>query len=63
MGAPVYVHFKNTEIFRVLPKSNSQINGSLINDKTRFSYDAGNNNRLTKGLTLNSSKTDYVNFK
>lgn len=63
MGAPVYVHFKNTEIFRVLPKSNSQINGSLINDKTRFSYDAGNNNRLTKGLTLNNSKTDYVNFK
>ena len=45
-GSNVYVHFKENEIFRVLPKSNENINGQFIADKARFSYDSRFNNRL-----------------
>ena len=47
-GSNIYVNFKETEILRVLPKHNSEINESLISDKTRFSYDAVKNQRLHK---------------
>lgn len=46
MGSSVYVHFKDNEIFRVLPKSNKNINGHIISDKARFSYDANFHRRL-----------------
>ena len=39
-GSNTYVNFKETEVVRVLPKNNSEINESIISDKTRFSYDA-----------------------
>jgi NADH dehydrogenase (ubiquinone) Fe-S protein 1 len=39
-GSNIYVNFKETEILRVLPKNNSEINENLISDKTRFSYDS-----------------------
>lgn len=45
-GANIYVNFKGTEIFRVLPKNNKNINDQLISDKARFSYDANDKNRL-----------------
>lgn len=45
-GANIYVNFKGTEIFRVLPKNNKNINDQIISDKARFSYDANDNNRL-----------------
>ncbi len=46
LGSNVYVNYKETEIFRVIPKSNNNINGSLISDRARFSYDANMQNRL-----------------
>lgn len=45
-GANIYVNFKGTEIFRVLPKNNKNVNDQLISDKARFSYDSSDNNRL-----------------
>lgn len=39
-GANTYVHLKDVEIIRVLPKRNDEINGSFISDKSRFSYDS-----------------------
>lgn len=45
-GANIYVNFKGTEIFRVLPKNNRNVNDQLISDKARFSYDSSDNNRL-----------------
>lgn len=45
-GANIYVNYKETEIARVLPKSNNDINGSIISDKARFSYDANHINRV-----------------
>lgn len=45
-GANIYVNFKGTEIFRILPKNNKNVNDQIISDKARFSYDANDNNRL-----------------
>ena len=45
-GSNVYVNFKETEIMRVLPKRNSDINETIITDKARFSYDSNYNNRI-----------------
>jgi NADH-quinone oxidoreductase chain G len=47
-GSNIYINFKETEILRVLPKHNSEINESLISDKTRFSYDSIKTQRLHK---------------
>ena len=47
-GSNTYVNFKETEVVRVLPKNNSEINESIISDKTRFSYDALKTQRLQK---------------
>lgn len=47
-GANIYVNYKETEIARVLPKSNNDINGSIISDKARFSYDANHINRVNR---------------
>lgn len=63
LGASIYVHFKNKEILRILPKNNTQINGSLITDKARFSYDAQSNNRLIRILGLVSNADKYINVK
>ena len=45
-GSNIYVNFKESEIFRILPKSNENINEYIISDKTRFSYDSNNFNRI-----------------
>ena len=47
-GSNIYVNYKETEIARVVPKINSNINDSIISDKARFSYDALNNQRLQR---------------
>lgn len=40
LGSNIYVHSKESSIFRILPKVNSKINGSIISDKARFLYDS-----------------------
>jgi NADH-quinone oxidoreductase subunit G len=40
LGSNIYVNFKGSDIFRILPKSNKNLNGNIISDKTRFSYDS-----------------------
>lgn len=47
-GSSIYVNFKESEIMRILPKNNLEINESIISDKARFSYDAVKNQRLAK---------------
>jgi NADH dehydrogenase/NADH:ubiquinone oxidoreductase subunit G len=59
IGASVYVHFKDNEIFRVLPKSNKNINSHIISDKARFSYDANFNHRLKHVFLHKSSSNNY----
>lgn len=58
-GSSTYVNFKETEIVRILPKNNNEINESIISDKTRFSYDAIKTQRLQKLFESSESK----NFK
>jgi len=45
-GSNIYVNFKETEIVRILPRVNTQINTSIISDKARFSYDFFTKNRI-----------------
>jgi NADH-quinone oxidoreductase chain G len=65
-GSSIYVNFKETEIMRILPKNNHEINESIITDKARFSYDSIKTQRLQKlfqSIDGNSSKfkgTDWV---
>jgi NADH-quinone oxidoreductase chain G len=50
-GSNIYVNFKETEIVRILPKNNTEINENIISDKARFSYDSSKNQRLQKLFT------------
>jgi len=45
-GANIYVNFKEADIYRILPKSNKNLNENIITDKARFSYDANRKNRV-----------------
>jgi NADH-quinone oxidoreductase chain G len=59
LGSNIYVNFKETEILRVLPKSNNDINSSIISDKARFSYDANHNNRINDIFEYSSKKKSF----
>jgi NADH-quinone oxidoreductase chain G len=48
LGSNIFVNFKGSEVVRILPKNNSEINESIISDKARFSYDSLKNQRLQK---------------
>jgi NADH-quinone oxidoreductase chain G len=47
-GSNIYVNFKESEVLRILPKNNSEINENLISDKARFSHDSLKTQRLQK---------------
>jgi NADH-quinone oxidoreductase chain G len=59
IGSNIYVNLKDSKIFRILPKSNVEINGSIISDKSRFSYDATRNRRLQTIFEKKPSSNDY----
>ncbi len=59
LGSNIYVNFKETEILRVLPKSNNDLNSSIISDKARFSYDANHNNRINDLFEYSSKKNSF----
>ncbi len=59
LGSNIYVNYKETEIFRVLPKNNNDINSSIISDKARFSYDANNNNRINSIYEFSAKKKAF----
>lgn len=58
-GSNIYVNFKETDVMRILPKNNSEINETLISDKTRFSYDAVKNQRLNKLFKKNKNSNSF----
>ena len=65
LGSNIYINYKETEILRVLPKNNSNINGSIISDKARFSYDSNAENRITKlySYCLKNKRYNKINWK
>jgi len=62
LGSNVYVNLKDSKILRVLPKSNLEINGSIISDKARFSYDSVRNRRLQTPFEKNSESNSYTSL-
>jgi len=56
----IFVNYKESEIIRILPKPND-INGNLISDKSRFSFDSLYSNRIinskrsTKNIEIETS--------
>jgi NADH-quinone oxidoreductase subunit G len=59
LGTNIYVNFKETDIVRILPKVNKEINGSIISDKTRFHYDSIKINRIKDPFFLVPNKNEY----
>ncbi len=47
-GMSTYVSLKESELFRVYPKANYEINENFISDKARFSFDSNHNERLVE---------------
>lgn len=50
LGAHVKLQSRGTELMRVVPRTNDEINEEWIDDKTRFSYDGLKYQRLTQPL-------------
>jgi len=62
LGSNLLVSFKESEIARILPKVNVNLNDSIISDKARFSYDSFKNQRALKLFkkSINGfNKTDW----
>jgi NADH-quinone oxidoreductase subunit G len=58
LGSNIYIYSRDSEIYRILPKQNNEINKSIISDKTRFSFDYNRNNRINNIYT----KKEYKNL-
>ena len=56
LGSNIYSCYKESTLVRILPKINYEINDNLISDKTRFSFDGLNNNRLLNPTNKNFQK-------
>ncbi len=48
VGTPILVETKGPEVFRVLPRTNDEINDEWLADKSRFSYDGLKRRRLDR---------------
>ena len=59
LGSNIYINYKGTEISRILPKSNINLNGNIISDKARFSYDSNTENRVTELYSYCSQEKRY----
>jgi len=63
-GSSLYINFKESEIFRITPKSNIDINENIISDKARFSFDSIKTNRIKNlfEFKLKFNKIDWFSF-
>lgn len=67
LGSNIYINFKGRQLFRILPKSNTNMNDQIISDKARFSYDGNHKNRLLNitvkgGNTSDQKQIRWVDF-
>ena len=49
-GSNIRIDTRGTEIMRIIPRLNEDINEEWISDKTRFSYDGLKRQRLTRPM-------------
>lgn len=61
-GSNIYINHKESEISRILPKINVEINGNIISDKVRFSYDAYRYNRLERIFLRKENKFSILSI-
>jgi len=59
LGSNIYINFSESDILRVLPKYNFEINENIISDKVRFSYDSS---FYSKPLSIDGSPSFKLNF-
>ena len=59
LGVDTYVNFKESEVFRVIPKYSNDLKMSFISDKSRFIYESLKLNRITEVYT-NETKLGFV---
>lgn len=67
LGSNIYANTFESEILRILPKLNKDLNENIISDKARFSYDSFNNkNILTEVIKhenfLSFNQKNILNF-
>jgi NADH dehydrogenase (ubiquinone) Fe-S protein 1 len=55
VGSNIVVNTRGTEVMRILPRENDDVNEEWINDKTRFAYDGLKRQRLTTPFVKDST--------
>lgn len=63
IGSNIRVDFKETEVVRILPRKNSDINENWISDKIRFFYDGLKRQRLTSPYVKKDGELKAVKWK
>jgi len=54
LGSNIIINFKDVSIFRIIPKANKVLNGTLISDTARYFFDSLNSQRLFSVYTKKS---------
>lgn len=62
-GSNVYINFKESEIVRINPKINFEINDNIISDKARFSFDSNKLQRIKKLYSKKNSLITQLNWE
>lgn len=62
MGSNTYLSVKESDIFRIFPKQNIEINDNLISDRGRFYYDSNKFNRLKINSTNKKISYKFKKF-
>ncbi len=61
IGSNIRIDIRGSELMRILPKSNNQINQQWISDKTRFAYDGLKNQRINYPMIrVKNTKKEYI---
>jgi NADH dehydrogenase/NADH:ubiquinone oxidoreductase subunit G len=63
VGSNIRIDFKETEVVRILPRKNSDINENWISDKIRFFYDGLKRQRLTSPYLKKEGELKAVKWK
>jgi NADH-quinone oxidoreductase subunit G len=62
VGSNIRIDSRGTEVMRILPRLNEEINEEWISDKTRFCYDGLKYQRLDKSYVKKDGKLTVANF-
>ncbi|MEQ9116348.1 MAG: NADH-quinone oxidoreductase subunit NuoG [Rickettsiales bacterium] len=63
VGSNIRIDSRASEVMRVLPRLNDEINEEWISDKARFSYDGLKNQRITKAYIRQAGKLIKVTWE